>query len=196
MKVLGIAASPRRKGNSEILLNRALKGARSEGSKTKKVVLDLLDICPCKGCGICSKTAKCRIKDGMRGLLAAIKDCDGLIIASPIYFGSITAQLKIMIDRCQPIWVEKYKLKKKTAGMKRGTYILVSNHNNKTFFRNSIEIISVLYRVLGVKPIPGFCVAGMETKGDVLNNPLSLNRAFKCGQSLAKSICSAGRGNR
>ena len=188
MKVLGIAASPRRRGNSEILLDSALEGARSIGGKTEKIILNLFNIKPCQGCGRCSKRAVCWIKDDMQKLLGKIEGCDGLIIASPVYFGSVTAQLKIMIDRCQPLWIQKYRLKKKITKVRRATYILVSSHNKMSFFRNSKEIISILYKVLGAKLISGLCIPCVEKKGDARNNPLSRKKAFKLGQALVKGF--------
>ncbi len=188
MKVLGVDASPRRNANTETLLDCALKGARGKGVRTEKVVLNLLRIKPCQACARCSETAVCYIKDDMQALLKKLKTCDALIIASPVYFGTVTAQLKIMIDRCQPAWIEKYILGKRFPKKRRGMFISVSNYNNKNFFRNSKEIISILFAVLGIGLSSELCIPCLENRDDVRNNLLLRKKAFQRGQSLVKSI--------
>jgi multimeric flavodoxin WrbA len=188
MKVLGIAASPRRNANTEILLDCALRGARDKGAGTEKVVLNLLKIKPCQACARCSETAVCYIKDDMRALLKKLKTCNALIIASPVYFGTVTAQLKIMIDRCQPVWIEKHILGKRFPKKRMGMFISVSNYNNKNFFRNSKEIISILFAVLGIRLSSELYIPCLENRDDARNNLLLSKKAFQRGQSLAKSI--------
>jgi len=187
MKVLGIAASPRRNANTEILLDNALSGARDKGAKTEKVVLSLLKIKPCQACARCSETAVCHIKDDMQALLKKLKTCDALIIASPVYFGTVTAQLKTMIDRCQPAWAEKYILKKRFITKRRGMFISASNYNNKNFFRNSKEIISILFTVLGIGLSSELCIPSIEDRDDARKNTLLSKKTFQRGQSLVKS---------
>ena len=193
VNILCIAASPRRHANTETLLDNALKGAKSIGAKAEKVVLNSLKLKPCQGCGKCSKTGTCYIMDDMRTLLTKLKTCDGLIVASPVYFGTITAQLKIMIDRCQPAWAEKYILKKRILKKRIGMFISTSNYNNKSFFSNSKEIISILYTLFGVKLSSELCVPCLENNTDARGNLLLLKKAFKLGQEFARSVSSSMR---
>ncbi len=188
IKILGVAASPRRHANTESLLDSVLKGARDRGAQTEKVVLNSLKIKPCQGCGRCSKTGTCYIADDMRALLAKLKACDGLIIASPVYFGTVTAQLKIMIDRCQPVWAQKYILKKRALKKRVGMFISVSHYDNKNFFRNSKEVISILYTVLGIKLSSELYIPCLENSTDVCSNPLLRKKAFRYGKNFAKSV--------
>ncbi len=187
VNVLGIAASPRRNANSEVLLDSALAGARAKGAKTEKVVLNLLKIRPCQSCAKCSKTVTCYIMDDMRVLLRKLKNCDALIIASPVYFGTVTAQLKIMIDRCQPVWAEKYLRKKYVTKNRKGMFISVSSHNNKRFFRNSKEVINILFTVLGIRLSQEMYVPCLENKSAARNNSLLVKEALKRGQGLIAS---------
>ena len=106
-KVLGISASPRRGGNAEVLLDAALSGAAGAGAIVEKIILNELCLKPCQACDGCSKTGACIIKDDMRQIYKKVDETDALIVASPIYFGSLAAQAKIMIDRFQPYWVRK-----------------------------------------------------------------------------------------
>ena len=187
MKIIGISASPRRHGNSETLLDHALTGARSKGAETEKIILPALDIKPCRGSDACLKNGKCFVKDDMSALMKKIDKADGVIISSPVYFGSITAQLKAMIDRCQPLWVEKYVLKKKRRKEKKGAFLCVSSYNTNKFFRNSREIVDVFFKVLDIDFLYQSYFTGLESKNDAKDNKSYLEKAFRCGKKLAQS---------
>ena len=104
MLILGIAASPRRGGNSEILLDEALRGAQSVGANVEKKVLQDMRIAPCQECYNCHSKGECIIKDDMAVLSSGFRLCDHIILASPIFFYGVSAQAKGMIDRCQSFW--------------------------------------------------------------------------------------------
>jgi multimeric flavodoxin WrbA len=186
MYILAISASPRRHGNSETLLDHALKGAVSAGATTEKIALSLLDIKPCHGSDTCIKRAKCFVKDDMIGLLDKISKADGIIVSSPVYFGSITAQLKAMIDRCQPLWVEKYILKKTRRVQKKGAFLCVSSYNNRKFFRNSKEIVGIFFKVINADCVESVYFPGLESKDDAKKKNNLLRKAFQCGKKLAQ----------
>ena len=186
MKIIGISASPRRHGNSETLLDHALMGARSNSAETEKIILSLLDIKPCHGSHICLQEGKCFIEDDMALLIEKIKNADGVIVSSPVYFGSITAQLKTMIDRCQPLWVEKYILKNITRGKKKGAFLCISSYNNRKFFRNSKDVVNIFFKVFNIDFIGSVYFTGLESKNDANNKKFLLKRAFQCGKKLAQ----------
>ncbi len=103
MKIVGISGSPRAKGNTEILVQEALRAASELGAKTELIALSGKKIKPCNGCGTC-RTDKskgiCAIKDDdVPRIYEALKEADGIIVASPVYFLSVTAQLKALFDR-------------------------------------------------------------------------------------------------
>ncbi|NQT90769.1 MAG: flavodoxin family protein [Candidatus Omnitrophica bacterium] len=187
MTILGIAASPRRNGNSEILLDKVLEGASSKGARIEKVVLSNFSIRPCQGCSKCYKDAACVIRDGMQPLYRKLEKADAIVISSPVYFGSITAQLKAMIDRCQPIWVKNFFLKKprKNRRLRKGIFISVSRFNRLRFFKNSQEIIEILFMVIGVKLFRKLYVSDLENHGEVLKRGPVLEKAFRYGTELA-----------
>jgi multimeric flavodoxin WrbA len=186
MNIIGIAASPRRHGNSETLLDHTLTGAISMGAKTEKIVLSLLDIRPCHGSDTCLKKARCFVKDDMAQLLDKIDKADRVVIASPVYFGSVTAQLKAMIDRCQPLWVEKYVLKKKRRAQKKGAFLCVSSYNNRKFFRNSKEIVGIFFKVIDAVCFDSIYFPGLESENDAKAKTPLLEKAFQCGKKLAQ----------
>ena len=117
MKVLGIVCSPRKGGNTEIMMEAALAGAHSYGAETELWTVSGKDIKPCDGCVTCRKKGgRCHIKDDMQELYTKIIAADGLIFGSPSYFMSVTAQAKIVIDRLYSLY-HQYVLANKVAGV-------------------------------------------------------------------------------
>jgi multimeric flavodoxin WrbA len=99
MKVLGIACSPRKKGNTDILLEQALSGAEESGAEVEFLPIRDLDIKPCQGCTRCTKDGKCRTRDDMQIVYEKMLAADGIIFGVPIYFWSMCGQAKVLLDR-------------------------------------------------------------------------------------------------
>lgn len=99
MKVLGICLSPRKNGNSEILLRQALKGAKELGAKIEFLSIRKMKIEPCNGCLGCRTAGVCRIKDDMRDVYPKLLEADGIIFATPVYFWSLPGGGKVFLDR-------------------------------------------------------------------------------------------------
>lgn len=113
MMVAGISGSPRKGGNTEFLLDEALKTSAERGLRTERLLCSELEIDYCRDCGECSKGKPCPTKDDMATVLLALEKADGIIVASPVYFGSVTAQLKAIIDRTVPLRRQGLRLKDK-----------------------------------------------------------------------------------
>ena len=99
MKVIGICCSPRKGANTEILVNESLKGSLESGAETELLTIAKKDIKPCDGCGLCIKKGECHIKDDMQNIYQKISEADGIIFGTPVYYYSMCAQAKIIIDR-------------------------------------------------------------------------------------------------
>ena len=99
MKILGLSCSPRKQGNTVVLLDEALKGAKNEGAEVELYSVSDKDIKPCDGCRECNKTGECHIKDDMQELYTKLLEADGIIFGTPTYFYSMAAQTKIIMDR-------------------------------------------------------------------------------------------------
>jgi multimeric flavodoxin WrbA len=99
MKILGISCSPRKGGNTEILVKEALEGARGAGGETEFISIVGKDIAPCDGCGSCEKNGVCRIDDYMQEIYKQIELADGVIFGTPVYFINVSAQAKAVMDR-------------------------------------------------------------------------------------------------
>lgn len=99
MRVLGIVCSPRKGGNTEILVREALEGAGEAGGKTELILLADKNIMPCDGCGACEKNGICKIEDDMQAVYQQLELADGVIFGTPVYFLNVSAQAKAVIDR-------------------------------------------------------------------------------------------------
>jgi multimeric flavodoxin WrbA len=99
MKILGICCSPRKGGNTEILLNEALSGAKQEGSEVELFSVSGKHIEPCDGCRTCVKIGECHIKDDMQDLYDKMAEADGIIYGTPVYRYTMISQAKIILDR-------------------------------------------------------------------------------------------------
>jgi multimeric flavodoxin WrbA len=99
MKVLGIVCSARKEGNTEILVKEALASAQEAGAETELVLVAGKNIMPCDGCNSCRQTGACHIKDDMQPIFKQLETADGIIFGSPVYFGSVSAQAKAIMDR-------------------------------------------------------------------------------------------------
>jgi multimeric flavodoxin WrbA len=115
VKIIGIIGSPRRGSNTEIYVKKALESAQESGAETEILDLGKLEIEPCIACDICKTTGECAIYDDMRDITPKILEAHGIIIASPVYFGNVTSQLKMFMDRSRPLRID-FKLKDKVGG--------------------------------------------------------------------------------
>ncbi|MFH1190043.1 MAG: flavodoxin family protein [Candidatus Omnitrophota bacterium] len=187
MKVVGISGSPRRSGNSEMLLDRALEGAMLAGADVEKVVLNELDIKPCQECGGCDNTGDCVINDDMQCLYKTLKRADAVIVSSPIFFGSLSAQTKMMIDRFQCSWVAKYVLKRPSRGNRRkGLFISVAGSHRSGHFENARSIIKTFFATLDIEYSNELLCGGIEKMIDIDNEDKVLNKACALGIKLVK----------
>jgi multimeric flavodoxin WrbA len=188
MKVLGIAGSPRRGGNTDLLLAEVMKGAASCGAEVKTVILNDLKVTPCQHCDACLKTGRCRIDDDMQMIYRELKEADRVVIASPIQFMGPTAQMKLMIDRCQALWARKYVLKIPPLGTnqeRKGIFISVGALKIANLFEPALTIVKSMFKVLDITCAGELVFPGIDKKGAIAKHPEALKQAFLAGQKLA-----------
>ena len=190
MNVLALNGSPRRNGNTEILLEEALRGARDAGAFLKTHRLNPLTLTPCQQCGGCDESAHCVLVDDMRAIYDDIVTADRIIVASPIFFFSVSGQTKVMIDRCQPFWFQKYIHKKPLpAGMhgRKGLLILVGgmkkNEKNEGFHCAEITVRS-FFRTVSVSEHTTLAFGDIDEKGAVREHATALRDAYEAGKNL------------
>lgn len=188
-RVVGILGSPRKGGNADILLDRSLDGSRSAGAATEKIVLNGLNFKPCQECGGCEKTGICVIRDDMRLVYETAANADGIAVASPVFFGTVSAQLKMMVDRFQCLWIDKYVLKNRAPRSKnrRGIFLCASAAERPDFFESSSKIVRNLFATLDVEYSGDLFCANLHGKAEVLQNEEALRRAFDLGVGLVKT---------
>lgn len=189
MKVVGICGSPRRHGNTEILLDKALEGAESEGAETKKYILNTLDFSPCQECEDVQENGVCKVQDDMQVLYGEIDELSGIIVASPVFFGSLSAQTKMMIDRFQCLWLAKYvfNTSQKKLNDRQGAFLCVGASKRNSFFENSKQIIKNFFATIDVSYSGELFCPGVEKKGAVSNCPECLESSFEIGQRIVIS---------
>ncbi len=188
MKVIGICSSPRRDGNSDKLLDRALEGAAAAGAAVDKIVLNDINFRPCQECGGCDKNGVCAIRDGMDDVYNKLYEADAVIFSSPIFFSSLSAQAKMMIDRFQCAWIAKYVLNRPLCAKKRkGIFLSVAGSYRKDQFENAKQIVKALFATLDVEYAGDILCGGIEKVYDIDKEGDVLNRAFAMGRGLVIS---------
>jgi len=185
MKVLGLMGSPRIGGNSDILLDEALKGAQSGGAETEKLVLDRLKITPCKEIYACLNDGKCPIKDDMTGLYDKLLAADAVIVATPIFFYTVSAQLMAFIRRCQALWSRKYVLKNLDIPVKRGAFIAVGATKGANLFEGPKLTISYFFKAINAEKKEELLIRSVDKKGEIKDHPDYLLQAYELGKRLA-----------
>jgi multimeric flavodoxin WrbA len=115
MRILGIVGSPRKNGNTEILMNEVLGVVRKAGWETEMFLMSGKQVAPCDACGACFEVGSCVVQDDMQELYDMLDQADVIIFGSPVYFGSVSAQMKAIMDRMFAL-LKRRSLKGKVAG--------------------------------------------------------------------------------
>jgi multimeric flavodoxin WrbA len=189
LRILGIAGSPRRGGNTDLLLAEVMNGAASKKAEVKTIILNDLKITPCQHCDACFEAGECRIKDDMQMVYKELEKADRIVLASPIQFMGVTAQTKAMIDRCQALWARKYILKIPPLGDKRerkGLFISVGGMKLANLFEPALATVKALFKVLDIDYAGGLLFPGIDEKGAIKKHPDALKQAFLAGQRLVE----------
>jgi multimeric flavodoxin WrbA len=188
MKVLGIMGSPRRQSNTEILLDKALEGAREAGAEVEKVLVSKLKISPCLEIYACRKDGNCAIRDDMQSLYKKLLEAGHVIFASPMFFYGVTSQAKALIDRCQALWVRRHVLGmgKEDKRERRGVFISVGATRGTKLFDGAVLTVKYFFDAIGVKYSGDLLVKGIDNKAQIKEHPTALEDAFRLGQELVR----------
>jgi len=188
MKVLGIMGSPRRQSNTEILLDKALEGAREAGAEVEKVLVSKLKISPCLEIYACRKDGNCAIKDDMQLLYKKLLEADHVICASPMFFYGVTSQAKALIDRCQALWVRRHVLgmDKEDKRERRGVFISVGATRGAKLFDGAVLTVKYFFDAIGVEYSGDLLVRGIDDEGQIKEHSTALEDTFRLGQELVR----------
>jgi len=191
-KILAIYGSPRRKGNTTLLLNHAVQGALDTGAQVEKIVLRDLKMSPCLEIYGCKETGKCVIQDDFQRISDQLLSREGLMLASPIFFYTVSAHTKILMDRCQSLWVKKYWIDKIPYGQskprRKGLFISVGATKGKRLFDGTLLTVKYFFDVLDTELWKALLYRELDFEGDVLKHPEYLQEAYEAGKEFALAI--------
>jgi multimeric flavodoxin WrbA len=191
-KITAIYGSPRRKGNTAELLQRAVQGASDEGARVEEIVLRDLKMSPCLEIYGCMKTGRCAIKDDFQEVYDTLLASQGLMLASPIFFYTVSAHTKILMDRCQSLWVKKYWVDKIPAGQRqirrKGLFISVGATKGKKLFDGSLLTVRYFFDVLDTALWKSLLYRQLDFEGDVLKQPQYLAEAYETGKGFVNAL--------
>jgi len=190
--IVAIYGSPRRDGNSSELLQRAVAGARAEGAQVEEIFLRDYKIAPCLEIYQCIKTGECAIRDDFPKILAKLEASNGIMLASPIFFYTVSAHTKIFMDRCQSLWVRKYWIEKQPFGQvpekRKGLFISVGATNGKKLFDGALLTVKYFFDVVDTALWKTVLCRGVDRKGEIDKCEDYLREAYEAGQGLAVTL--------
>jgi multimeric flavodoxin WrbA len=190
--ILAVYGSPRRKGNTATLLDRAVHGAQEAGAQVEKIFLRDLKLSPCLEIYGCKETGRCIIQDDFQRVYDQLLACQGLMLASPIFFYSVSAHTKMLIDRCQSLWVKKYWINKVPYGQgelkRKGIFISVGATKGKKLFEGPLLTIKYFFDVLDMELWKALLYRGLDFEGDILKHPEYLQEAYNAGKEFASVL--------
>jgi multimeric flavodoxin WrbA len=183
-RLLAIAGSPRRGGNSDTLLDASAEGAAAAGAEVDRLIVSSSGIGPCTGCNECSRNGFCVVRDGMLEVYPRIDAADAFVIASPVFFATVPAVLKALYDRCQPYWARRFVLHRPIERRRPAGLLVVGGGGDP--YGNSCAIAptrSVL-AVLGADYSYELAVEA-DARGDAAAQEPAVRRAREIGGALA-----------
>ena len=194
MKVLGIVGSKRKKGNTSVLVQRALEAAQKEGMETEIVFLGDYDIKGCTGCEGCQKTYKCIINDDMQKIYPLLLESEAVILGSPTYFYNVTSDIKAFIDRCycleafaeddRSVWIGL----NEALGGKYAAVIAVCEQHSEADMGYTAEVMEKSLQALGYRVVESVKVLRLFGKGEAVEDQESLEKSKKAGMKLARTL--------
>lgn len=178
MKVLGIVGSPRKRGNTEILVQAALDAAAQSGAQTEMLSLGGRNIQFCDACYVCETKGECHIQDDLQEVYAKIREAEGVVVGSPVYFHGVTGPIKVMMDRFHGLYVNRA-LKNKAVGA-----ILVAGGSGHSTAWNHLHSFFSLNRMFCADPVFGFA----RHRGDIRQDRYAMLAAGELGRQVVALV--------
>ena len=182
VRVLGIVGSPRRGGNTEILIDEVLRGSSDAGALTEKVLLSELQIHPCDACDACLKSSECAAPDDMEPLLDKMRASQVWVLGTPVYWWGPTAQFKAFLDR----W---YGLHGKARDMFRGRRIIAVvpyESSDAGVGRHVVGMFEDALDYLSADLFARVIAPGVYDAGAVRNKPDLMAAAYRAGRTAVE----------
>jgi len=186
-KIIIVKGSPRKAGNSAMLAEQVAAGAQAAGAEVESIYLHGLDIRPCDACEACQESADtdCIIDDDMQTLYPKIRQADAIVYASPIYWFTVSAQLKLFIDRCYSLGGEDYVQDHALAGKRIG--VVLTYGGDDPFDSGAINAIRTFQDMFDYIPaeIVGIVYGYADAAGEIRRNGQVMEKARQLGAKLA-----------
>ncbi len=189
MLVLGLQGSPRKKGNTNFLLSRFMSATEQFGARTHVIDVTQKEIIPCREYTVCEKKGYCPIEDDVKDeIYPLLREAELVVVATPIFFYNMTAQLKAVVDRCQTFWARKYKLKLKDPGadMRRGFLLAVGATKGKNLFEGLNLTTQYFFDAIGARFEDSLTYRGIEGPKDMAAHPTVIKDVEEAAERLMK----------
>ena len=180
IKILGIVGSPRRGGNTEVLVDEILSGAEQAGGLTEKVILNELNLKPCQACNSCHKTGKCIQNDDMSLLEEKMENSHIWVLGTPIYWWGPTSQFKIFLDR----W---YGANNVSFKNRRVILVIPLGGGHEHYARHTIGLFEDVFDYLNMELFEKLIAPGVMKRGAVSKNKSLMEKAYRVGQDSIKA---------
>ena len=194
-QITAIYGSPRREGNTATLLRQAVEGARSQGAAVKEIFLRDLKMSPCLEIYGCKHDGECAIHDDFQPVRDAILAADGIMLASPIFFYAVSAQVKILMDRFQSQWVLKHWIEGlpmgKSRALRKGLFLAAGATQGKKLFDGALLSVKYFFDVLDTELSDYRFFRGLDFAEDILAHPDFQTEARQAGEELARALTAA-----
>jgi len=187
-KVLGIMGSPCREGNTASLLDAVLEGAREAGAVAERLDITDLRIKPCDGCHRCDAAGACAIgDDDMPMVYRKIREVDALVLASPVFFMGVSAQMKALIDRCQCFWVERFVLGRRAyegRSRPKGLFVATAGSTKPEAFEPAVHCVKAVFIAMDYQYSGEVLLGNTDAKDIVSIRAPIMKKAREAGQKL------------
>jgi len=194
-RVVAIYGSPRREGNTALLLREAVQGAGEMGADVEEVVLRDLKMSPCMEIYGCKNAGRCAINDDFQKVYDSILASQAVMLASPIFFYAVSAHTKILMDRCQSLWVKKHWLEEGPSGQsqskRKGLFISVGATRGKKLFDGTLLTVRYYFEAIDCELWKSLLYRELDFEGDVLKHPEYLAEARRAGKDLIRTFDNA-----
>lgn len=189
--MLALYTSPRRGGNTSLLLDALVEGAGQAGFETESYHTARMDIRPCRACNACMKDGECVQKDDMQEIYPHLTKAGAVALAAPIFSMNICAQAKALIDRCQRLWATMYALRIETVepdlkAERRGFFLSCCGRDVPETFECTGPTLRYFFHIIQVGGWESLTFAGVDEKGEILEVEGAIERSRELGLSLSK----------
>jgi multimeric flavodoxin WrbA len=193
MKLVAIYGSPRKNGNTDLMMDSFLLGASEPGNlHVERIHVRELKISGCLGCGGCDEKGVCVQRDDMDRVYPLLDAADRVVVASPIYFYGLTGQLKLLVDRSQASFMANLEKKKASEGrpasdvLRKGFLLSAGATRGKRLFECAILTTRYFFDAIGIGYSGEVCFREMEKKGDIKVHPTALADCRNAGREFVK----------